>query len=99
MMAFVLNVNLDGYEYRGVRTGVGRESGKPWMSLILEDKEANQVDISVPQDIQGDVYSLALSRGDVISVPVRAVARADGNSYIQAVDLPRLIADKDGVLE
>lgn len=90
-MAFVLNCTLPSMEYRGLRTGTGKDSGRPWMTLVLEDSDANQVDVSVPQDLQGDVYGLGLFKGDVLHVAVRAVARADGNSYIQLVAIPEIV--------
>lgn len=95
-MAFVLSVTLESMEYRNLRSGVGKESGKPWMSLVLEDEGANQIDISVPADMQGDVYGLGLRKGDMITLSARAVARNDGNSYIQLLALPEL-CDKSGV--
>ena len=92
-MAFVLNVTLERMEYRAVRSGVGKESGKPWMSLVLEDEYSNQLDVSVPQDIQGDVYGLSLRKGDMVNLSIRAVARNDGNSYIQLRAIPELVSD------
>lgn len=103
-MGFSLNCKLDGMEYRGVRAGTSKSTGRPWMTLILEDTDAQQVEVSVPGDFQSDVYSLGLRKGDFIDVDVRAVAydgSADrpGNSYIQLTDVPVLVADADGVVE
>lgn len=89
-MAFVINAQLNRMEYRSVRSGVGKESGKTWMSLVLEDENANQLDVSVPSDLQGDVYGLGLRKGDIITVAIRAVARNDGNSYVQLRAIPEL---------
>ena len=99
-MGFVLNCNLDNMEYRGVRSGVGRDSGKPWMSLVLEDSEAQQIQVSVPGDMQQDVASLGLRKGDQLLVAVRAVAaRATqqnmDNSYIQLQAIPEVYEDED----
>ena len=94
-MAFVLNCNLPSMEFRGLRTGTGKDSGRAWMTLVLEDSDANQVDVSVPQDLQGDVYGLSLRKGDVVHVAVRAVARVDGNSYIQLVAVPEFDFEED----
>lgn len=91
-MAFVLSVTLENMEYRNLRSGVGKASGKPWMSLVLEDQASNQLDVSVPSDLQGDVYGLGLRKGDMITLAVRAVARNDGNSYIQLLALPELVS-------
>lgn len=103
-MGFSLNCNLHGMEYRGVRAGISKSTGKPWMSLVLEDSDAQQVEVSVPADLQGDVYSLGLRKGDYINIDVRAVAYdgskdRPGNSYIQLTDVPVLVADSDGVVE
>lgn len=89
-MAFVLSCTLDHMEYRGMRTGTGSKSNQPWMMLVLEDGDAQQCEVSVPRDMQGDVYSLGLRKGDYIMCSVRAVARADGNSYVQLVALPEI---------
>lgn len=94
-MAFVLNCNLESMEYRGLRSGTGKDSGRAWMTLVLEDSDANQVEVSVPQDYQSDVYGLGLRKGDVLSVAVRAVARSDGNSYIQLRAVPELEYEED----
>lgn len=97
-MAFVINCVLDGMEYRGMQSGVGRESGRPWMSLIFETEDASQLSVSVPSDLQSEVYSKQLQKGCVCSISIRAVARADGQSYVQLTDLPFVIADADGEL-
>jgi hypothetical protein len=58
------------------------------MTAIFEDTDSNQVEASVPADLQPEFYSLGLKRGDMCSVHIRAVARADGNSYVQMLELP-----------
>ena len=71
-MAFSLNVHLEGYEYRTLRAGVGPKG--PWLSLVLENTEdARQLDVSVPKDMQADVYNLGLKKGDILSLDVVAV--------------------------
>lgn len=99
-MGFVLNCTLDNMEYRGTRSGVGRESKKPWMMLVLEDSEAQQIQVSVPGDMQQDVASLGLRKGDLLLVAVRAVAaratsQNQDNSYIQLAALPELYEDEE----
>lgn len=91
-MGFRLDCVLSDLEYRGKRSGVGRESGKPWLSLVLEDAEAQQIEVSVPQDLQSDVYALNLMKCDVLTVAVRAVAyNGEGaNSYIQLRAVPEI---------
>lgn len=97
-MAFVIQCELRNVEFRGLQSGVGRESGRPWMSLILEREDASQVSVTVPQEMQPELYSMSLRKGDLLNVDVRAVARADGQSYVQLVALPLLVADADGVI-
>lgn len=94
-MAFMLQVPLENVEYRGLRTGVGQKSGRPWMSLVVEDGDANQIEISVSQDMQGDVYGCGFRKGDILNLLIRAVARNDGNSYIQLMALPELVEQGD----
>lgn len=94
-MAFVLQCTLEHMEYRGMRTGTGNKSGRPWMMLVLEDGDAQQVELSVPADMQGDVYSLGLMRGDEVYCAVRAVARNDGNAYVQLLALPEIYEGED----
>lgn len=93
-MAFALNVTVPDVEYRGCQSGTSKE-GRPWMSLIFEDKDTNQISVSVPSDMQGDVYSLSLRKGDMCVINVRAVARADGNSYVQLRAIPEILEEVD----
>lgn len=94
-MAFVINATLSEVEYRACKSGTGQTSGKPWMSLVFEDYDANQIECSVPQDMQGDVFSMELKRGDLCNIAIRAVARADGNSYVQLVALPVVLVEDE----
>lgn len=94
-MAFKLKVE-GSYEYRGVVSGVSAKTGNPWMSLKFEDEEAEQFQVSVPLDMQGDVYNLGLRRGTYYIVLLRAVATADGNNYLQLLALPELDEDEEG---
>ena len=97
-MAFNLNVVLSGLEYRTKRYGVSASSGKAWMSLVFEDSEGYQVETSVPADLQQDVLDMvedgSLFKGDVCNCAVKAVARSDGNSYIQLKALPEVMEDE-----
>lgn len=86
-MAFSLQFKLDEVEYRACRSGTSSK-GNVWMTLVFEDFDSNQIEASVPADIQSEIYSLGLQRGDMCSVRIRAVARADGNSYIQLLEKP-----------
>lgn len=89
-MAFNLVVDLVDIEYRACRSGTSKQ-GNVWMTLVFEDSDCNQVEASVPADLQSEVYSLGLQRGDACNISIRAVARADGNSYVQLLKLPTLV--------
>ena len=94
-MAFSLQCNLEELEYRACRAGKSQSTGNPWMSLVFEDIDAQQIECSVPQDMQGDVMSLGLRRGDVCNIAIRAVARADGSSYIQLRAVPEILEEDE----
>ena len=95
-MAFSLNVHLDGYEYRTLRSGTGQIG--PWLSLVLENTEdARQIDVSVPKDMQADVNNLGLKKGDILSLDVVAYAGAD-YSRIRLVQITGVV-DKDGEVQ
>ena len=95
-MAFSLPVHLEGYEYRAMRTGQGQNG--TWMSIVLENPEdARQVDISVPQDMQSDVYNMHLSKGDVLTLDVVAYAGAE-YSRVRLVEIVGVV-DKDGEVQ
>lgn len=95
-MAFSLPVHLEGYEYRALRTGQGQNG--TWMSIVLENPEdARQVDISVPKDMQSDVYNLSLTKGDVLTLEVVAYAGAD-YSRVRLVEIVSVV-DKDGEVQ
>ena len=79
-----------------MRSGKSQKTGNPWMSLIFEDTDASQVEVSVPQDMQSEVYGSNLQKGSHYDLPIRAAARADGNSYIQLLGMPEFVADVNG---
>lgn len=81
-MSFRINCTLAGYEYRGVRSGQGQNG--TWMSLILESpEESEQIEVNVPQDLQADVYSLGLRKGQMLSIEVQAACgrTREGRNY------------------
>ena len=72
-MAFRLPTTVENYEFRAIRTGNGRNGA--WMSLVLESPEdADQIDVSVPRDMHGDIYNLGLKKGDKVTAKVVAFA-------------------------
>ena len=73
-MAFLIETELKGYEYRGYEEGVSQKSGKTWLTLKFEDSNARQIEVSVPHDMQRDPKVANLRRGDLCDVVVRAVA-------------------------
>lgn len=90
-MAFRIVANYPKIEYRGMREGISQKTNRRWVSLILEDDEANQIEVGVPNDMQRDIVELGLFKGDMLSVSVVAVATADGNSYVQLRAFPELV--------
>lgn len=92
-MAFRIPAVLD-VEYRGFRSGTASRTGNPWLSLMFEDKDTNQISVSVPGDMIGDVYALHMAKGERYFVSIVATARADGNSYVMLQALPELQEDE-----
>lgn len=92
-MSFSLNATLENYEFRGLRTGEGQNG--VWMSLVLENPEdARQLDVSVPRDMHGDIYSRNLQKGDHLILTVRAYAGPE-YSRVSLLDIVT-ITDKEG---
>lgn len=85
-MAFSFNAKLD-VEYRGMRSGLSSKTNNTWMSLLFEDEEQSQLNVSVPGDMQADVMNLQLRKGDLCHIKFRASARADGNSFLMLQDI------------
>lgn len=95
MVAFALDVSLEGYEFRGVQSGVSAKTNKPWMSLILEKADnAQQLNVSVPVELQGNIAGLGLKKGDVVSCPVAAVA-TQKYSFVSLRGLPEVMGGVD----
>jgi hypothetical protein len=95
-MAFNLNVHLDNYEYRTMRTGTGANGA--WMSLVFENPEdARQIDVSVPQDMQSDIYNLGLTKGDIVSLDINAYAGVE-YSRIRLIKITSVV-DADGEVQ
>lgn len=91
-MAFSFSCKLD-VEYRGMRSGVSSKTDKTWMSLLFEDEEQSQLNVSVPAEMQAAVNLMQLRKGDQCHIQIRASARADGNSYLMLQDIS---VDEDG---
>ena len=89
-MAFNIACTLHNYEYRGLRTGFSAKTNRSWMSIILESPDdARQLDVSVPDDLQADIYNADLQKGDVLAVPVVAVA-AQNYNFVRLTSVPIL---------
>lgn len=98
-MAFNLQVNLEGYEYRGTTQGVSSKTGKPWMSLVLESPtDARQVDVSVPEEYQETVRLLKLEKGNVVDCPVIAVA-AQTYNFVRLAGVPVVLSGQQTGLD
>lgn len=82
-MGFNVRTVLSDVEYRGIQTGQGKNG--PWMSLILEDSSEGtirNVNVSVPQELQSDIYNKGLQKGEVLTICVRAIS-GDGYGYLK----------------
>lgn len=91
VVAFRIACTLESMEFRAIQSGRSAKSGNNWMSLVFENPDAEQLSVSVPSEMQADVYSLGLRKGDMCVISVRAVAMADGNSFVQLTALPELM--------
>lgn len=89
-MAFRIDCTLEDYEFRVLRSGVSSKSGQNWYSLVLESPTAEQVDVSVPAELQGDVLSAGLVKGDHVSCAVTAVSSKD-YSFVRLIRINRVI--------
>lgn len=96
-MAFRIECELQSYEYRTLRTGVSSKTGQSWYSIVLESPAAEQVDVSVPNELQGDVLSLGLVKGDTVSCVVLAVSSKD-YSFVRLVRISRVV-DANGEVQ
>lgn len=88
-MAFSLRVGMC-CEYRGMRTGTSSRTNSPWMSLLYETEDSEQISVSVPSEMISEIYAMKPAKGDVHNIVIRAVARADGNSYVMLQSLPQV---------
>ena len=95
-MSFNINCNLENYEYRGYNEGVGKSG--PWYSLILENPDnARQLDVSVPNDLQGEVQRLGLHKGDKLTISIVAVSTSQ-YSFVRLVKVLQVV-DSDGEVQ
>lgn len=99
-MGHRLKCVLRCYEYRGMRSGQG-SNGRTWMSIIVEEggQDPNQLDVSVPAEMQADVMNLGLRKGDLLDMRVLAVAGSSGGKsydFVQLQALPEPASD-DGI--
>ena len=84
-MAFLLDCSLEDYEVRVVNSGTSKK-GNPYRSIKMESKDGNSIDVSVTDDAY--FYDVdKLSKGDVVSCKVMAVAGRD-RSYISLRSAP-----------
>lgn len=96
-MAFRIECTLENYEFRVLRSGVSTKTGQMWYSLVLESPAAEQVDVSIPADLQGDVLSAGLVKGDSVSCVVLAVSGKE-YSFVRLVRITRVI-DANGEVQ
>lgn len=98
-MAFNLEVEKYKVEYRGMSSGVSTSTGNVWMSLIIEQANGRQLEISVASDKQADVMNLGLRKGQMIECHIQAVAQANGSSYVRLLSVPVLVDNDLGTLD
>lgn len=91
-------------EFRGITSGTG-QNGSTWMRMKCEyeqDGDLQDLEVSVPKDLQSDLYNAGLRKADMVLLDVTARAgstrKGESYSYVQLNNVPRLI-DDDGVLE
>lgn len=84
-MAFAIEAILNGYEVRGVESGKSKK-GNEYRSIRLEDGKGRTCDVSCSDhDYFGPIDRL--TRGDVVTLPVVAVAGRE-RSYIMLAGAP-----------
>lgn len=105
-MAFTVPEIVKTVEYRGLNTGVSG-NGNTWMSMKVEytTNSGSTIDweINVPKDLQGNVYSVGMQKGDILDI---AFVAKNGRSqsgrdygYLQLMQVPQIInIDDDGVI-
>lgn len=76
-MAMNLQTEIKNHEFRAIQSGVSQKTGKPWMSIVVEDFEANQTSVSVPAELQSEVTALGLRKGELLTLGVRVRAGSD----------------------
>lgn len=96
-MAFRIECLLEDYEFRVLRSGTSSKTGQPWYSLVLESPTAEQVDVSIPVELQGDVLGAGLVKGDHVSCYVTAVSSKD-YSFVRLSRIARIV-DTDGEVQ
>lgn len=97
-MAFRIECTLENYEFRVLRSGVSTKTGQPWYSLVLESPTAaEQVDVSIPAELQADVLNLGLVKGDTFSCRVLAVSSKDF-SFVRLVQVLHVV-DANGEVQ
>lgn len=94
-MAFRIKATYPDVEYRGYQSGFSEKSQRDWLTLIFEDDECDQIQASVPANMQNDVREMHLSKGDHCAISILAVATNSGNSYVQLTALPELLEEDE----
>lgn len=85
LMSFIMDAIINDYEVRGVTTGVSKK-GNTFKSLRLESMDGRNLDVScTDSQLFTDVDKL--SKGDMISCTVRAVAGKE-RSYVSLLSVP-----------
>jgi hypothetical protein len=104
-MAFTVPDIVKTVEFRSLNTGMSN-NGNQWMSLKVEYSGNNGTidwEITVPKDLQGDIFNSGLRKGDIcdIEFSARAGTARSGSaySYLQLERVPSILeVDEDGVI-
>lgn len=101
-MAFSFESFVSNAEYRSKQGGTS-DNGNPWLRLKMEtptqDGNSDDLWVSVPRDLIGEVYQLGLKKGDLLNMVVRArvgMSQSGGSyDYVQIVDVPVIVEEDE----
>lgn len=101
-MAFSFECFVKGAEYRSKNGGTS-DNGNPWLRMKFEtptqDGNSDDLWVSVPKDLIGEVYQLGIKKGELVNLVLRprcGMAQSGGSyDYVQLVDVPVIVEDDE----
>lgn len=104
-MAFTVPDIVKTVEFRALNTGVSN-NGNQWMSIKVEYSGTSGTidwEITVPKDLQGDVYNTGIRKGEICDITFSARAGTSRNgreyNYLQLERVPVILeVDEHGEL-